>query len=177
MSRAKLLPLVAFLLATLMGVALTCSRGPAHSPARNEGPAPQLESLTIWRVGSDNDLLRAVLGELQRRGASVYCFDDLPTQAPPKGALVIFDGDWIYSASNDHRCLAFLQRTGKSCCLVAIGGRTSGLFDALDKADVYKLDRFNGAAGTRRTTTPPWRGSCGGPRPRRGARPTPTPQS
>lgn len=114
----------------------------SQSSSKNVDVEFSAQSLTVWHVGSDNDLIRAILDKLQAQGASVNHFNDFPLQITPSDkTLVVFDGDWISNTSSTYKCRMFLQMAYKSSCLVAVGGATSGLLNALDKAEVYRLGR------------------------------------
>jgi hypothetical protein len=123
----------------------------------------KLKGLSVLQVGRSNNLLDAVLSKFEAQEATVIRFADPHSilarmAALPEKALVVFDGDWLASISEDREFQTILQRLHeqrKYCAFAAIGGKTSSLFDALDKAGVYKLDRYNGIVRNPAYDNPP----------------------
>jgi hypothetical protein len=124
--------------------------------------ASKLRSLSVWQVGPSNALLDAVLIELEARGSTVIRSADLKDPsanvAPLKGVLIVFSGDWLASASNSSELQVALQRVRgqcEYCAFVAVGDKTSSLFDFLDRAGIYRLGRVHGIVRNPAHDNPP----------------------
>jgi hypothetical protein len=122
----------------------------------------EVRSLSVRQVGSSNALLDAVLSELEARGSTVIRSADLKdlsaNVAPLKGVLIVFSGDWLASASNSSELQVALQRVRgqcEYCAFVAVGGKTSSLFDFLDRAGIYRLGRVHGIVRNPAHDNPP----------------------
>ena len=107
-------------------------------------------------------MLDALLSELEAQGNTVIRSVDLKdlsaNVAPLKGVLIVFSGDWLASASSGDELQVALQQVREqceSCAFVAVGGRTSSLFDVLDRAGIYRLDRINGVVRNPAYYNPP----------------------
>jgi hypothetical protein len=143
-------------IATFLGIAIALTLNSAlqtHVEAQNQGTtnALKLKGLSVWQVGSSNALLDAVLSELEARGGTIVRSADLKDLSakvvPLKGVLIVFSGDWLANASNSSELQVALQRVRRQCeycAFVAVGGKTSSLFEVLDRAGIYRLDRING---------------------------------
>jgi hypothetical protein len=161
--------LIAFLvIATFLSIAIALTLSSAlqaYVEARGQGTtnaASKLRGLSVWQVGSSNALLDALLSELEARGSMVARSADLkdfPAKvAPLKDVLIVFSGDWLAGASSNGELQAALQRVRercKCCAFVAVGGRTSSLFDVLDRAGIYRLDRVDGVVRNPAYYNPP----------------------
>jgi hypothetical protein len=107
-------------------------------------------------------LLDALLSELEAQGNTVIRSVDLKdlsaNVAPLKGVLIVFSGDWLASTSNSSELQAALRQVRgqhERCAFVAVGGKTSSLFDVLDRAGVYRLDRVDGVVRNPAYYNPP----------------------
>jgi len=154
-------------IATFWGIATALTLNSAlqtRVEVQNQGTtnALKLKGLSVWQVGSSNALLDAVLSELEARGSTVIRSADLgdlsAKVAPIKGVLIIFSGDWLADASSDGELQVALQRVRgqcEYCAFVAVGGKTSSLFDVLDRAGIYRLDRVDGVVRNPAYYNPP----------------------
>jgi len=119
----------------------------AHSPSRqptvNGSTQETLKGWTVWHVGGSSEMIDSVLSEMERAGAVVkqstwFIIFSLLNNS----SIVVFDGNWISAQKDRYEAHFFLQEaSSRRAALTAIGGSTSGLFDALDKAGVHELGR------------------------------------
>lgn len=107
-----------------------------------------VKSLKVWHVGSGNDILDKVLDKLQQLGCNKI--EHLEVQELlmsesfdfNESFLIIFDGNWISERVDDPELHKLFREVAyKGVKLVAIGGKTSKLLEALDKAGLNKLAR------------------------------------
>lgn len=97
---------------------------------------PNLAGLSIIAIGQSSPLFEEVTSQLSSYGANIEVSVSLPNSTS-EGMCVLFDGNWIDSRLNqtiiiDDQFKTFLiDAIPKNVRLVAIGGNTLRLFDAV----------------------------------------------
>jgi hypothetical protein len=116
---------------------------PSRQPTVSGSAQNMLKGWTVWHVGGSSEMIDSVLSEMERAGAVVkhstwfILFSFLNSSS-----IVVFDGNWISAQEDRYEAHFFLREaSSRRAALTAIGGSTSGLFDALDKAGVNELAR------------------------------------
>jgi len=112
-----------------------------------------LKDYDLMFVGeSDNEWFNSLWRELKTYNISIFEFKDLEDilAKPEKlrtnaiGVLIIFSGDYLDKNLNNTKFINSLRMIhglcGEGRCFyVAVGGKTSRLFDVLDKAGIYSV--------------------------------------
>jgi len=112
-----------------------------------------LKDYDLMFVGeSDNEWFNSLWRELKTYNISIFEFKDLEDilAKPEKlrtnaiGVLIIFSGDYLDKNLNNTKFINSLRMIHELCgegrCFyVAVGGKTSRLFDVLDKAGIYSV--------------------------------------
>jgi len=101
---------------------------------------------------SDNEWFNSLWRELKTYNISIFEFKDLEDilakpekpRANAIGVLIIFSGDYLDKNLNNTKFINSLRMIHELCgegrCFyVAVGGKTSRLFDVLDKAGIYSV--------------------------------------
>ena len=109
-----------------------------------------------------SDKARELLEMLKGLGADVKSVEGIPEIASIKfgeQAIALFEGGWLEDKINDPELHTFLRDcTPKGVRITAIGGPTSKLFEALDKAGIEKLSVENGVVRNPAHWNPPFVG-------------------
>jgi hypothetical protein len=128
----------------LIGLVAVAASVPAvnyysHSPPPN---ISALKTQTFWYFAEDsNPLFNQTVTRLETYGIPAIRLDSsqitttqtLRMTSTPD-SFILFPGDWIAARVNDNQTQTFLSRVlNKEAKVVAIGGQTGALFDALKK--------------------------------------------
>src|SRR6267143_2293872 len=129
----------------LIGVALVSASIPAVNYYIHSRP-PNISALkteTLWYFAEDNNpLFNQTITRLETYGIPATRLDSsqlttnqtLRMTSTPD-SFILFPGDWIAARANDNQTQTFLAHVlNKQGKVVAIGGQTGALFDALKNA-------------------------------------------
>ena len=139
---------IVFLLVSYFIVFLISSRPTNYINYTDTSVQVDIKNLSVWLVGGNNELLDKFLDKLQQLGckqikrSETQEFSNLALTKFNDSSLTVFDGDWVSERVDDpefHKLLKELVY--KRTKIAAIGGETSKLLEALDKAGVDKLGR------------------------------------
>jgi len=132
-----------------IGLAITfgyISNSSTSAPAK-----VNLKDFKVLQVGQGNKIYNEVLARIKTLGVSQVKSLDIQSYASEEASdvsvsqspgLVVFDGEWLSKRTDDANVHKFLKTaSGKAAKLIAVGGSTSKLLEALDKAKVNELGR------------------------------------
>lgn len=120
---------------------MSLSRSQFQDTSSGSSGSLNLQDYTVLSIGGGNNLSTQVINKIRDLGAKVTSSNELLEFMEFNDSLIVmFDTEWIQEEINDTRLHDLLRNAApKEVKLIAIGGNTSKLFEALDKAGVCRL--------------------------------------